>query len=177
MARYLNAPATAAERTALGVSGLDTSAMHLATLDSVCARVDSAVMRKGVAPDRLVNLLIYQLGPAYVAMYPTPDDPALFLVDAQFEVATWFANSMLTPPATGRASSRSSHQLLGALLGGLLGAVTVFVEVARCHPAHEIPCGLGADYILSVAVTAGALGGFLIGSVIPAADTPRPEPR
>lgn len=73
-------------RGVIGIAGLDTSDMRLVTNDSLCARVDSAVMKASVPPV-LHSRVVYQLGTnRYATFTPGPVFTTLFFVDDHFEV-------------------------------------------------------------------------------------------
>lgn len=73
-------------REQIGISGLDTSDMYLVTDDSLCIRVDSAVMRAGT-PKIMYPSVVYKLGTdRYAAFEPGYGAPAVFFIDDHYEV-------------------------------------------------------------------------------------------
>lgn len=76
----------ASARAAVGLSGLDTSDMHLVTDDSLCIRVDSAVMRAGT-PKIMYPSVVFKLGTdRYAAFDAGYGATALFFIDDHYEV-------------------------------------------------------------------------------------------
>lgn len=75
--------ATIAMRTELGLVGIDTAAMELVTVDSVCAQVDSAFLKRS-STQVLPSLAVYRLGPTRYAAFPAGNEqrPVFFIDDA-----------------------------------------------------------------------------------------------
>lgn len=73
-------------RGLVGLSGLDTTDMQLITDDSVCIRVDSAVMRAGSTGVLRPNV-VYKLGTnRYAAFTPGYGPSVLLFIDDHYEV-------------------------------------------------------------------------------------------
>lgn len=73
-------------RATLGLTALDTTDMQLVTTDSICIRVDSAVMRAG-SVQVLVPRVVYRLGTnRYAAFAPGYSFLYVFFIDDHYEV-------------------------------------------------------------------------------------------
>jgi hypothetical protein len=68
-----------------------------------------------------------------------------------------------------RRGSRGAHAEIGAVVGALVGAAFVFGSLEPCRPQNGIPCGLGIPIVLPAAITAGMVGGGVVGALLPAA--------
>lgn len=75
-------------RDSLGLSGLDTTDIQLVMEDSICVRVDSAVMRS-MSPQVLYPAVVYRLGPdRFASFMPGYSLWAVFFIDDHYDVMT-----------------------------------------------------------------------------------------
>jgi hypothetical protein len=75
-------------RSSLGLIGVDTTQMTLVTSDSVCARVNTAVMNVG-EPKILPRLVVYRLGATrFGAFHPVSNYTVVFIIDDAYSILT-----------------------------------------------------------------------------------------
>lgn len=81
------ATSSATVRSVVGIAALDTTDMHLVIADSVCARIDSVMMRSAVQPAVVRRWVVYRLGLNRFAVFsPGPSFTTVFFIDDRNKV-------------------------------------------------------------------------------------------